>query len=341
MTSAQSKHLDSWRGWSALAVVADHAVQTYSDRLSPAWQAIGGAAVMVFFVLSGFFIHKSLVRTCTAGHPRDFVVARVNRILPPFLLAIALTVALWALAPWAFVGGDRHLNSPFRSEYSLDGLVVTATFLNGFAGRTLSANGPLWSLSYEVWYYILAFLISQATGRGGWLFAVAFAVVLAVLTGCDLRFFALGSVWVLGFFVSVLHSNGRLPALSHWPFSALPSAMMLWLSLRIPGTTKEEVFYAFDIALGVWFAIYLAQVIQRDPRAFAPSTATFSYTLYVTHFPLLLFFYGSGVPVWVALPVALFLAIVVGPWVEAIKLLSVRRPRLAAVIGHKHRLTRL
>ncbi len=277
---------------------------------------------MIFFVLSGFFIHKSLVRSVSERRLSDFVVSRVNRIVPPFAFAIALTVALWAIAPMAF-GGDRSLDSPIRSEFSISGIWVTAVFLNGLFGPTVSANGPLWSLSYEIWYYTLALLFALIVlgKRGGWVFIPA----LLILSFYEPRFLILGFVWMFGFVVSILHSNKRLPDLSHWPFLILAIiALVLYIQI---GPSQESPFYVFEIALGAWFSVYLTEIVQREPGSFAPFTANFSYSLYVTHFPLLLFMRGAQVQWWVAVPTIAAAFICIGPWIERLRVVPSARSR--------------
>lgn len=299
----QSKYLDAWRGGSAIAVLAGHSFEVFQVNPSPIWSAAATGAVMVFFVLSGFLIRKSLDSCMGKNDPARFVAARVNRIVFPFLFAIALTVALWAIAPLVFVTGSRSFAVPTaRTEFSLQYLPSTLLFLNGFFGGTLSADGPLWSLSCEVWYYAIALLLTLRRWR--WLGVV----VAAVLTWRSIGFAILGSTWALGFF---------LPKMPKW-LMLLPIAGLAVL-LAMP--TSEPALYAWEVSAGIAFAAHLANLPEDPPLTWIHPTATWSYTLYVIHFPLLLFAYGTIGVNWLVPFAIVAVAAVVGPRIEKIKLI--------------------
>jgi peptidoglycan/LPS O-acetylase OafA/YrhL len=200
LSPAQSAYFDAWRGSAAIAVLIGHGFQIFDPNPWPIWGAFSAAAVMVFFVLSGYFIHKSLASNLAKGTPVAFVAARVNRLLPPLVFSLGLTVALWVIAPAVFASGSRaYLEPTARAEFSLTGLLPTAVMINGFAGPTLAANGPLWSLTFEVWYYALAFIF--ALGRRG----VA-AAIFALLAVGNAKFAILSIAWLLGH-----HGAGHSP----------------------------------------------------------------------------------------------------------------------------------
>src|ERR1700722_4319361 len=89
--------LDGVRGLLALYVLLGHVAPF---AVLPDWVqdtvSHGGAAVDVFFVLSGLVITQSLVHA--GGHATPFLVARFARIFPVFLLVFAIAVAV---GPWS------------------------------------------------------------------------------------------------------------------------------------------------------------------------------------------------------------------------------------------------
>lgn len=292
-----SRYFDAWRGGLALVVLFGHVAQVYYGASLKIWGTASISAVMCFIVLSGFFIGKSLERKDW----RTFAIARADRILPPFLLCLLLTVMLWALAPIVFVTGDHGFPAPTaRPEYSLDGFWQTAFLLNGFLGNTLAANGPLWSLSFEVWYYALAAL--AAFGR--WRWALVIGVLLSAL---NYNFAILGALWLIGF------------GLSRRPLGFLDSnivpAVLLASAMWFVWTGGE---WPIALAIGLWFAAHIQRMLRVMPLDLGPiaRTGSFSYSLYVTHFPLLLFCFGAGLPSGVAVVVALAFAATIGAWVE-------------------------
>lgn len=337
ITPEQSAYFDAWRGGSAIAVLIGHLVPLYfeGERI---FAAFAGAAVMAFFGLSGFFIHKSLAKSSRNGSFdwRAYSTARINRIIPTFLFALVVTWLCWAVAPFVFESGDRtYLNPTVREAISLDGFWRTAVFLNGFAGPTVSANGPLWSLTYEVWFYIGAGLLFAALTGRRWAWT-ALAIFPALVLFDPL--FALWAIcWLSGASVSVLHATGWLnrpiPRISLGA-SILPIAGLAGVQL-VP---EELVYFAtlgFQVLFGVWFIIHMASVLATANAPQAPligATAAYSYTLYVIHFPLLLLAYGIKESVWAA-PFAglaiLGLAALTGPRIEGIKLIE-KRPLVAS-----------
>lgn len=332
ITPEQSAYFDAWRGGSAIIVLLGHLVPLYfeGERIFP---ALAGAAVMAFFGLSGFFIHKSLAKSSRGGtfDWRAYGTARVNRIVPTFLFALLVTWACWAIAPYVFESGTRSfLNPTVREAISLEGFWRTAFLVNGFAGPTVSANGPLWSLTYEVWFYLGAGLLYAAlTGqRLAWPVLAAFPF-LALL---DPLFVVWGACWVSGAIISILHAGDRLTL----PFKAisLAAAPLPIAGLVAVVAAPDGLVYwatlAFQLLFSVWFASHMAHALtaRRLPRApILADSAGYSYTLYIIHFPLLLLAYGINEAKWMA-PIAgaaiLLIAWAVGPKVEAIKLVAAR-----------------
>lgn len=325
-----SQYFDMWRGISAAVVVIGHIFQTFSSEfpavLRLLFGSLAGAAVMAFFALSGFFIHKSLAR-CSSDSVnwRLFVRARVERILLPFLACLALAIVLWLVAPLFFASGSREFVAATaeRTGYSLSGLWQTAIFLNGFAGDTLSSNGPLWSLSFEVWYYALAclFLMALTSQRVGWI-AVPILIGLTLLNHW---FFILGLIWLGGFFASILHARDQLPKSPKFPAWPL-LAVLLIVILLVPSALSGKLSAAFRIAFGIWMIAHIIYILNRKmvPKLpFLTWLGGFSYSLYVFHFPIFLFAYGisdSAISALVAFLCAFLFSATVGRWIEGLLL---------------------
>ena len=302
VTARQSAYLNAWRGASAIVVVNAHTASTFDPDPLPIWGTFATAAVMVFFVISGFFISKSLERNRSG-----FVIARANRLLPPFLFVMALTALLWMAAPYVFPSGTREFVIPTsRPSYSIDGWGWSLAFVGSLFGPTISANGPLWSLTFEVWYYVLAYFW-VAVRR--WLAAL----LLLPLAYFSYDFLELGIVWLIGFAIGRLHSLDRLPRWPQWPF-LVPALVAFPLML------DGRIYNIWMVAAGLAFAAHLLWVLRREPRSprWLAGTSDWSYTLYILHMPLLLFLYGAfggsfALPAFIA---AIALAALIGPTLE-------------------------
>jgi peptidoglycan/LPS O-acetylase OafA/YrhL len=335
----QSRYFDMWRGASAIAVLIGHTIPLYfaGNRLFPAF---AGAAVMAFFGLSGFFIHKSLAKGTRDGAFawRHYAIARINRIMPTFLLALFVTWACWAIAPYVFQSGTRAYVTPtVREAISLDGFARTAFFLNGLLGPTVSANGPLWSLAYEVWFYFGAALVFL--GLTGQRMAWAGLALFPIFVIADPWFAVWAACWLAGAAVSMLHASGRLSLVTarmEGVAALLPLGALAGV-LLCPEGIVFWVTRLFQVLFSVWFTIHMVRTLSADRLPFSRTiagTAGFSYTLYVVHFPMLLVAYGISEARWTA-PVAalaiLAFAAVAGRRIEGFKPLAPPAHRAAAV----------
>jgi len=183
--------LDGLRGVLAVYVMISHMAPFAA---LPAWMvrpwAHGGAAVDVFFILSGLVIVGSLRKF--DYQPRPFLLARVARIYPVFLVVFALAIAVHALPPalesmtWLEPEGlaYRMWASGWPSHWPVDVFAhLTMThglFPNGtYPHIWVSVLGASWSLSTEWQFYVLALLIGGILARRGWSAGLAW-VFLAI-----------------------------------------------------------------------------------------------------------------------------------------------------------------
>ena len=182
-----SSLLDIVRFASALAVLGSH-LPTFDVRLRlPAY--IGNEAVCIFFVLSGFVI-RYVTETRLSTLP-EYLIDRASRIYSVVLPALALTVICEAIgckfpAYSLFTSFQQWSHVPLQ-------LLTSITFTTSFWGYldTPLSNGPFWSLSFEVVYYILYGLIRYQQ-KARWVL-VPF---LLLLSGPSVS--ALFPVWLLG-----------------------------------------------------------------------------------------------------------------------------------------------
>jgi peptidoglycan/LPS O-acetylase OafA/YrhL len=184
--------MDGLRGLLAFYVMLSH---TLPFAPLPRWLnwlfQHGGAGVDVFFILSGLVIVQSL--DSFRYHVRPFLIARVARIYPVFLLVFVFAVAVQPLATgferMAWIGPDSPARSIWSGGWPQDwgGFIAThMTMTHGLFPNGVLPNvwvgflGAAWSLSTEWQFYLLALLIGARLGllRTAWLFlAMATAAV--------------------------------------------------------------------------------------------------------------------------------------------------------------------
>lgn len=157
----------------------------------------GGAAVDVFFALSGLVIAQSLSRA--GGRAAPFLIARAARIFPVFLLAFAVAVAVAPLScgyefmPW--IAPDSPARDICASVWPSAWLAEIGTHLTMTHGLFPAAVlpdawigflGAAWSLSAEWQFYLVALLAARRRAGLCWiLLALAAAGTAWRLAGPD------------------------------------------------------------------------------------------------------------------------------------------------------------
>jgi peptidoglycan/LPS O-acetylase OafA/YrhL len=130
---------DIWRGGAALSVFLSHGALLYLLPLIPRGSplalftetlvvAIGSSAVSVFFVLSGLVIRLSIENNTQQSSfaVRRYAISQMNRILPPFLVAMFVSVAVYALAPYVFQTETREFSAVAIGNLAQTGIHIRA-----------------------------------------------------------------------------------------------------------------------------------------------------------------------------------------------------------------------
>ena len=125
---------------------------------------LGGLGVSIFFVLSGYLVTLSWERSRGLW---DFLQRRVLRIYPALLVTCLLCV--FFLGPWlttlspteywmqAKTWGYFKTATAFQINYGLPGLFVANPLPH-------VVNGSLWSIAYEVRFYVFLMLLGVLPG---------------------------------------------------------------------------------------------------------------------------------------------------------------------------------
>jgi peptidoglycan/LPS O-acetylase OafA/YrhL len=183
--------LDGLRGFLALYVLLGHMAPFAS---LPEWLQTGvshgGAAVDLFFVLSGLVITQSLLHA--NGRAKPFLMARAARIFPVFLAAFALAVAVqpWSCGfermPWVSPGNAARTICVMAWPHTwLPEIVAHLTMTHGLFPKGVlpdvwvSFLGAAWSLSTEWQFYLLALLAKSQSRRLCWILLALAAIGVA------------------------------------------------------------------------------------------------------------------------------------------------------------------
>jgi len=189
ISSGLSLYFDVVRFAAAIVVMLSHIWPLMFPHAPLPWP--GHAAVVVFFVLSGYVIAFATDRPNLPAS--TYATHRAVRILSVTVPALLLSIAI---APYV-AGGEAV---PFAGRMSIpDAEFWRAIWVNLFfmgeswlGSSTPPFNPPFWSLSYEVWYYVIfgVWTFSAAKWRP-WLTAAA-----VFLAGFNIVL--LLPIWLLG-----------------------------------------------------------------------------------------------------------------------------------------------
>ncbi|MBZ5737656.1 acyltransferase family protein [Nocardioides mangrovi] len=163
--------LDGIRGVAIAAVLALHWASWYVPFFHG-----GSIGVDVFFVLSGFVITTVLWRGTTQWGA--FLRRRVVRLYPALLGLVVVSVALYAVTPWAPVG---------PADVARRGLIALTQTSSAWAATRsgsmwlpgLEPFGQTWSLAVEWYFYALWPLLVLRARAADWSAARLAAVSLA------------------------------------------------------------------------------------------------------------------------------------------------------------------
>ena len=189
--------LDGLRGVLAVYVMLGH-MAPFSAL--PAWitrpLSHGGAAVDVFFMLSGLVILRSL-ESCEF-QARPFLISRVARIFPVYLAMLAAGIAIQALParfdamPW--VAPDSLARDIWSQGWPANATADIAAHLTMTHGLFpnavlpdvwVSFLGAAWSLSTEWQFYVLALVLGWSR-MGVARLAIVFLALAALGFGWDM-----------------------------------------------------------------------------------------------------------------------------------------------------------
>ena len=325
-TRKQLTFLDGLRGLAALYVLVGHArwllwegfadgYRVHPERYSALGKSLvyalsafrwGHEAVLFFFVLSGFVIH---LRYAT-GLKRDphyrlefasYLARRARRLYPPMLVALLLT---WALdragirlqLPTALHTTSYPLiNANVGSDHSITTLLRNLVFV---MYPVFGSDGPLWSLNYEWYFYLLYPLVLMIDRR---------SIAAASLVMVALSAVGYASIWP----DALLWFRGVCQLMIVWWLGALLAERfarrlsvryqdLAWLMLA-PMALRVAPWIApwRDLLMGVAFCGLIAACLGLQERGWTLSSLArlrplgeMSYTLYVIHFPILVFMSG-------------------------------------------------
>ncbi|RQH06531.1 acyltransferase family protein [Paraburkholderia dinghuensis] len=300
--------IDALRGFAAVLVAYFHCRQvtwigmeafhhSHASLANPgsiaAWLTLpvawGSAGVPIFFVISGYCIHRSgaarlVVNPDFRLDARQFWLRRFVRIYPVLFAALLLTFAADSISLTLSPVSHKILDIGPRA------FLINLFSLQGLAGKTYGSNGALWTLSLEVQFYLLYPLVFALRRRFGLAAIITGIVAINVVSALtlqrhDLTFFtSYWFSWILGAWIA----EARLRGSPGIPFAYPAAALLAAAGCVAFHFGQYGAFQLWSLA----FACYLVKALSHP---FAPGRivtpifskiGNFSYSLYLIHLPL-------------------------------------------------------
>jgi peptidoglycan/LPS O-acetylase OafA/YrhL len=318
--------LDLIRGLSALLVCFDHVAHFYIDEsktelpqfvtwLFLALKHSGGFAVMVFFVLSGYLVGGSVISKYAKNtfRFRDYFIDRLSRLWVVLIPALIVTVC-WDFMGKSHAGMGGYLGA-FRevygsgpsSEYPADNSIScffgNLGFVQNIFTSIYGSNGPLWSLAYEWWYYVLfplfyvGFRQLKSRKKMGGLYVLLGAAIFILMSKFMQAFFL---VWCSGVFAYLLKNPSwecsRFLTKNRLAVTSLLAISLVFYSFGYPMNNFGKLLFGLCCAglIPLFSTIRISYPSLEKTVVFL---SDISFSLYLFHYPVILFcafYFGKG-----------------------------------------------
>jgi peptidoglycan/LPS O-acetylase OafA/YrhL len=247
--------LDLLRVYLALCVVNEHITVLYNMDESLFLFLPSNIAVYVFFIMSGYFNYFSIVKYKI----KEFYFNRFKRIYPQYLAVVCLSLILFI----KYLQINELFDYIFFNSVMLNFLKPSFTNFNILSQGTVF-NGSLWSIKYEVFYFVIAPLIYHLTHKS------VLKKILINISPFVLYYLFQDTV----FFYFCFFTIGNLIAKKEYVFIFILSFLSIFL---LP------LSFIYSVIL---FGIFLILSMKYNVKLKTPDI---SYELYLVHFPIIQF----------------------------------------------------
>ena len=365
-------YLEFVRGAAAVTVLIYHCIElhpTASNTRHYYFSNWGTDAVMVFFILSGLVINLS--QTKNPKSKAAFLFNRLLRLLPQFFIGILMAIAALLLTR-SFIPNDKVIA----------GNIFMLSTLQGFIVPCLVSNSPLWSLSFEVFFYLLFMLTIgryQKKTLRLWFFAALslfplyyFKLELNVY-GHLVAVLSFSAIWLVGYYIyqfrhrfyadvyAAVFSLGCLPLISRLHISTIYYDPLKYLiftlfavpffryCLQIPGEgCRIKLIYLLTPYLVLSYIVFTQPYItftnwvlysglpllfmafikfirltksthklKRLIDVTSAVTGKYSYSLYISHYPVLFVCAAFFPRLWQYITVSMALVVIIAYLLES------------------------
>lgn len=336
MNKEMSLYLDILRFTAAMTVFLGHAAGKLTGGFL--WQLNDylSASVMIFFVLSGYVI--GFVSNTKERNIKDYSIARAARLLSVVVPAIFVTVIFDYAG--SQINPDLYFGGPWpEPNFDMINYVLSIFLVQNIWGLNLNPgiNVPFWSLSFELMFYFIFAVAFYFEGVK----RILFLIIAAAISGPDIILYF--PIWLLG--LVAYHLTTKKHEIIEKSKYFLPSLFILSALILVILTPfiKNNFQYTPSIMISGRnvLADYLYAIIFTVNLIAAPSilplfsplfkiigkyvvfAASFTFSLYLFHRPLIQFFatFNTEAPEslinrFLVIGGTLFVTVIIGFWAE-------------------------
>lgn len=314
------KILDSLRGLAAFVVVFHHvytrlphlfiSFHSYLNKVFNIVSELNVEAVIFFFILSGFSIRLSLRNDIVMKKENinEYLYRRFKRILPLYFITLIITFLV------GFIINQTHI-----TDFSIKNLIGNIFFLQisksyeGYWFAPYGNNGPLWSLPFEMFYYLFfplffIFLNKVFSGRIfgnkfieiGLIISLLISLVSTVLNKYFffpyIAYSTLFYSWYVGFFIAHIYMKKEIKLDINFFIVIIIGILLLVLYKFTLAATLMKLFLGGATAILIYITLLLTKTPLKKVLSIIESIFNFlfykvgkgSYALYLLHYPILL-----------------------------------------------------
>jgi peptidoglycan/LPS O-acetylase OafA/YrhL len=310
----RDNNLNLLRLTAALLVIFDHQFAMVGGESPPVpfySGSYGTLGVDIFFVISGFLVTMSYVRSENAV---IFLWSRFLRIFPALIVVTCVLVFLWGPLLTTLKIGE-YFRHPWTLSYLRGALslyeVTRYTVLPGVImdNPIVQVNGALWTLQYEWSFYVLILILGLSNLLQGKIIVLLLFIISMIVTR-----FAPPTMpniyWTPSFYFAPFFLYFGFGALAYLYRNLLPMTNQLFAAALITLIASSFVGELDDTLL-VFPLGYLVLFLGLNPMIRLSSftrSGDYSYGLYIWAFPVqqtIVHFLGVGTNVWLQLAASL------------------------------------
>ena len=262
--------------------------------------------VIVFFVLSGLLVGGSGLAKVQSNtfSLKNYSIDRFSRLYVALVPALILCIILDKIGINFFseIGYWDHTHpmiaqkitsEPFEEKLSFFTAMSNLMMLQYYFAPTLGSNGPLWTISSEFWFYFVFGVFTLYSSKRNIVRNIALVISVLTFYFLGIQFLILLGYWLLGLFAGIFSKRISLSPV----YSAMIFLLILVLS-RLFLSDEPSLFFVTlkNYLVASSFALLIISIRGHNitffekTHAFNKFFADFSYSLYLIHFPLMLFF---------------------------------------------------